>query len=684
MSRRPNYLLAILLLPSFAAAQASNPEHDRVFTLGEIRVIVSPGDSASGVGGTLLRQAELRTFERVRLDDAVNLAPGVSSTFDANGRRNESDIFVRGFGRLQVPLMIDGVRVYLPADNRLDFARFLTGDLAAIQIRKGYASVIDGPGAMGGAINLVTGRPVRPLEAEASFALEGRAGREGWNGHARVGTRAERLYAQGSVTLAERDRWSLSGRYDPAEGSLQGSGARLGSDTRDVGLNAKVGYTPNPTDEYAVNLVRQTGSKGAPLNVHQNPPVPPNSFWRWPRWDVQSLSLLTRTRLGTATEIRTRWHHNTFRNVLDAFDDATYSSQDNPGRFRSPYDDTAYGASFELGRAFGEGAWVRAAAHLRRDLHTEQQHSRPTHPTDSFVEPLQEQVLETWSVALEGTVRPTARLRLVGGVSRDDYQVTKAEEYNPTLGLHEYPRGGANAWNAQAALLWDAGIHGQLHASVSDRARFPTIFELYSTRFGTATPNPDLGAERAANLEVGWERSSSRGRVELSFFRSEVRDLIQTVVLQDGTTQTQNVGRGRFQGLDVAGALAPSPGWSAGGHYTLVRRRIRDDLQPELRATGVPTHRAFLHLAWSPRSDLTITPSVEASGDRWSSVNPPGDTPYIRTGAHTLVHVSMELRPSEVLGVSVGARNLLDEHYELAWGYPQQGRSFHARVTVSF
>jgi hypothetical protein len=32
----------------------------------------------------------------------------------------------RGFGRQQVPLMVDGVRIYLPADNRLDFGRFLT------------------------------------------------------------------------------------------------------------------------------------------------------------------------------------------------------------------------------------------------------------------------------------------------------------------------------------------------------------------------------------------------------------------------------------------------------------------------------------------------------------------------------------------------------------------------------
>jgi iron complex outermembrane receptor protein len=116
---------------------------------------------------------QLRTFEKNSLDQAVNIAPGVVSTFDANGRRNESDIFVRGSGSWQVPLMVDGVRIYLPADNRLDFGRFLTADIAAIQIQKGYASVLDGPGAMGGAINLVTMTPTKRFEAEGGLSADG-------------------------------------------------------------------------------------------------------------------------------------------------------------------------------------------------------------------------------------------------------------------------------------------------------------------------------------------------------------------------------------------------------------------------------------------------------------------------------------------------------------------------------
>ena len=72
------------------------------------------------------------TYNRNTLDEAIKLIPGVTSTLDGTARRNERGIFVRGFGRWQVPLAIDGIRIYLPADNRLDFNRFLTQDLAEI------------------------------------------------------------------------------------------------------------------------------------------------------------------------------------------------------------------------------------------------------------------------------------------------------------------------------------------------------------------------------------------------------------------------------------------------------------------------------------------------------------------------------------------------------------------------
>lgn len=77
-----------------------------VFTLGQIDM----------VGGTAISNEAMRTFSKDTLDKALSLAPGVAAS-NSGGSRNEQLIFVRGFDRWQVPLSIDGIRIYRPADN---------------------------------------------------------------------------------------------------------------------------------------------------------------------------------------------------------------------------------------------------------------------------------------------------------------------------------------------------------------------------------------------------------------------------------------------------------------------------------------------------------------------------------------------------------------------------------------
>jgi iron complex outermembrane receptor protein len=657
---------------------------DDTFRLGEIVYVLGTAPGTPGIGGGVVTHDQLRTFERNSLDQAVNLIPGVVSTFDANGRRNESDIFVRGFGRQQVPLMVDGVRIYLPADNRLDFSRFLTADVAAIQVQKGYASVLDGPGAMGGAINIVTIKPTKILEGEGALSAAGR-GVEAWNAYATIGSRQPKYYVQTSAALSDRDSWSLSNSYQPTARSLQPAGERLGSDTRDWRANLKFGYTPNATNEYTINYTRQSGEKGAPLNIYNSPPVPPNSYWRWPRWDVQSTSLLTTTQLTPTTYLKVKAYHNALANTLDAFDDITYTTQSAGGRFRSPYDDRGVGTSVELGTTPSTANTIKTAFHYRHDTHVEQQTSRPTHPTLRTEEPEQEQTQHTWSAAVEDTLHVAPTVDVVAGISYEAYGISKAQDFNATAGLFEYPKGGSDAFNWQAALLWRHSASGEWHASVSNRSRFPVIFELYSTRFGFATPNPDLGTERAANIEVGWARQfAGAARLSATVFYNDVQDLIQTVVLPDTTTQTQNVGTGHMAGVELSVDVPIGSSIRAGGQYSHLHRVITDALQPNLRPTGTPTSRGSIWATWRPIAPLRLLGNLEMAGDRWSDVNPVPAFPYVRTGAYTLLDVDATYTLPRGLELSIGLKNLLDDYYELAWGYPQQGRTFYAKSQVRF
>ena len=328
---------------------------------------------------------------------------------------------------------------------------------------------------------------------------------------------------------------------------------------------------------------------------------------------------------------------------------------------------------------------MKVAAHYRTDVHTEQNFNRPTHPTLSTTDPKQERSQNTWSLALEDTFHATPVVDIVGGVSYDQYQITKAESFTAARGLFEFPRGGSDSFNWQSAVIWRYTSNAELHVAVSDRARFPVIFELYSTRFGTATPNPDLGPERATNLEAGWKgRAMQNLRLEATVFYSDIRDLIQTVVLPDTTTQTQNVGDGQFYGAEFSVEATVAPQLAVGGNYTAISRTIRDALQPNLRPTGVPTHKAFLYASWRPIERLMITPSVDVAGDRWSDVNPAPAFPYVRTGSYTLVDLAAQYSPANDFDVVLGFKNLVDQNYELAWGFPQPGRTFYLKTRIGF
>ncbi len=377
-------LVALLVHSAAASAEAADATDEaNIFTLGEVKVVgdrLVDASTDDRVGAD-----EIWKFDTNTLTDAVKLVPGVTSNFISNGRRNEGDISVRGFDRWRVPLAIDGIRVYLPADNRIDFNRFLTPDLAEVQVRKGRVSVLDGPGAMGGLVNLVTRKPTKAFESEvqggASFDRGGSY--DGWFSTAIVGTRMDKWYAQASATELKRDSWTLSKDFTPVQfnagvtppAGAEDGGERNGSGTRDWRVNVKGGFTPNDTDEYSLSFTTQSGEKGAPLGTDFFLPngnvntarYQANSYWTWPKWDVQSAYWLSQTQFDDSTYLKTRASYSEFDNTLFAWDDGNYSLQNANGRFRSYYHDNSLGLSTEAGTSFTEGSTTRAALFFRQD-----------------------------------------------------------------------------------------------------------------------------------------------------------------------------------------------------------------------------------------------------------------------------------------------------------------------------
>jgi len=90
--------LALALACAAGAAEPDRRTADDVFTLGQVTVTAEAPETIATGDATITRE-EMWSFNTLTLDDAVKLTPGVMATRDGNGRRNEHDIFVRGFGR---------------------------------------------------------------------------------------------------------------------------------------------------------------------------------------------------------------------------------------------------------------------------------------------------------------------------------------------------------------------------------------------------------------------------------------------------------------------------------------------------------------------------------------------------------------------------------------------------------
>ncbi|WP_334148097.1 TonB-dependent receptor plug domain-containing protein [Hyphomicrobium sp.] len=586
------------------------------FTLGQVDMI----------GGTTITNEAMWTYNKQSLRDAVDIAPGVTS-HSAGGRRNEGDIFVRGFDRFRVPLSIDGVRVYLPADNRLDMNRFLTPDLAEVQIQKGYVSVLNGPGGMGGAINLVSRKPTKEFEAEARSGVVMNGTLDDmnqWSSYAYAGTRQKGYYAQLSDTIVDQDQFNLSEDFKPATPSApfnpffpyEQGGDRDYSDFRDWRINAKIGLTPNATDEYSINFTTQSGEKNAPLHVAKEQ-LQTQRYWNWPYWDISSISWLSKTAIGEASYMKTNVYYNIFENRLSSFDvpSATrepYSSQTFPYTFDSDYEDFAYGGFVEMGTELIPMNSLKAAIHYRRDDHSERNFGRPDDPVNAFVEPWQSNVEDTWSFAVENTFHASKRLDFIAGASYDYQDVKKAEDFSGGVVVQNEVT-TADAWNYQGGAVYRFSDTGDVHATVSSRTRFATVFERYSTRFGYQVPNPDLAPERATNYELGATETLFRqARVSGAIFYADLKDAIQQayIINNNGSVsgQLQNVSGEHF-GFEVSVDWDIAPGLRIGGNYTYLQREYdyvtpapsrkvrqttrRSSISPGRRCRTSPSRRAW-------------------------------------------------------------------------------------------
>ena len=658
--------IAFLLFPLIGFSQQNNStptdsiKPSNVFMLGE--VIVTNHQNKD----TLNRVTSKTMVSQNKMDvsRALNMLPGITLT--SSGPRNESMVSVRGFDLRQVPVYMDGIPVYVPYDGYVDLARFTTFDLAAIDVSKGFSSVLYGPNSLGGAINLVSRKPSQKLEYDGSLGM---INENGYKGNINIGSNIGKFYFQGGFSYLDRNSTRMSSNFVPT--ANENGGQRDNSYRTDQKISFKIGWTPTEKSEYAIGYINQQGEKGNPVYTGSDPLnsllLKPR-YWQWPNWDKESFYFISNSNFDDKNSLKTRLYFDRFKNTLDSYDDASYTKQTKPYAFESIYNDYTYGGNLEYNTKFIPKNDLKIAFHFKEDVHRE----------NNLGEPVRHFIDNTVLVGIEDIYKVTPKFTVIPGVSYNIRKNTEAEDYNSTTKvISDYPSAGASdAFNAQIGFFYQLNEAQKLGATVSQKTRFATIKDRYSYRMGTAIPNPDLKPEKAVNYELNYTAGLfNKVTFQTALFYSKLSDAILNVSnVQPGKSQMQNFGEAEYLGVEAQINYEILSNLSLNVNYTYIERN--NITNPNIHFTDVPNTKVMGTLEYKPIKILRLIANSEFNSSRFS-------TSYgARVPDYTLLNFYASGKIAKNFSIDAGINNIFDKNYSLVEGYPEEGRNFF--VTLRF
>jgi iron complex outermembrane receptor protein len=523
---RTGLLLAVLatLPPALAAGgpPASRPASEAAAQAKEITLdeIVVTGEPETE--GTEQRTVGRKEIERQGARNAAQVLEHEPSIHATTGSRGERIFTFRGFDQRQVVVLIDGAPAYIPYDGQADLSYLPAEMIDHISIVKGPASVLYGPTGLGGAVNIVTRRAgTGPLLSAA--AEYGRAGSllAGGMHSARSGRLGYTLFGG----MQRRDAFPLSGAFAPV--ARERGPLRENSDSLLYHVGGNIHVELPRSHQIGGSVAYIDGDRGVPpglvdRTVH---------YWRFSVWRSIAASVgHSAGYLANRLQVDELAYFRLYDNLLDSYDDATYTTQLLPRAFSDWFHDQLLGGRVRARYRFERTPWgptqLRLWAGAQHDRHDEEPSSRLVTRSLVTLAPEAEAYFgERWSlmVAFQTDLEIPGVDSRVGRSARVGLGPLLTARYEPLEGL-------------------------SLRATLARRTRFPTLKDRFSTGQGARLPNPDLGPESAwhVGLEVSWQARRWL-LIEVTAFDAEVADLINTVSVPGGE-QLQNIPGARLLG----------------------------------------------------------------------------------------------------------------------------------------
>ena len=235
-------------------------------------------------------------------------------------------------------------------------------------------------------------------------------------------------------------------------------------------------------------------------------------------------------------------------------------------------------------------------------------------------------------------------------------------EINSNYGTELVPMGGLSYFVSEQT---------NLKASVSKGFRSPTIMEMY-----LYAPNPDLLPERLMNYELSWLQSllNNKLKIELTIFKIKGDNLIQ-VVVPPTPAKRQNVGSFDNQGIELSAKYALSKNMHLHANYSYL------DLSKAVVAA--PRQQLNININYNYKI-WNMNVSTQYIEKLYTFVSPnPAITKAIQPD-YLLLNARLACHPVKNLELFVIGNNLLNQTYQINYGYPMPNINMSGGVNYRF
>ncbi len=507
--RRPVRGLLLTLLACCAwSAQGTAQTSDTLIV--PIPGVLVRGARPAVTGGSGVVTAKLDSLPLAAVPTIEQVLRSLPGTYLRTNSRGESEVTVRGSESRQVAILLDGAPLTFAWDGRADVSVVPALAVEEVTLVRGLSSLTQGPNTLGGVVELHT-----RMSAGARPGARFRAGVDELGGYGVVGSiGAPRDLGWGVFTVragaGHRDTPGQTLPHGIEEPVPTDSDTRLNTDLEETNGFVSMRVDSDHGAYLSLLGIGQRAERGIAAQLG----VTGARFWRYP-FIARGIGVLSggtgvhRMPWGGEADLHVSGGYDRGRTEIDAFDSPDYSTLDS----EEDGNDEVVTLRTTASQSLGESAKLRLGFTQGSVQHDE----------------ILNGVLNAYRQRLwSGSAQTEIRLPGAGPVR--GFDVTAGGTWDgsetPESG-NKPPYESLDHWGGRIGLAAHVGPGAtSIHASVSQRARFPSLRELYSGSLGTLDPNPKLKPEHLTAIEAGVTSRTPVAALQLVAFHHRLSDAV--------------------------------------------------------------------------------------------------------------------------------------------------------------